>query len=466
MAQGMSTDKADGTLSLVERSRPKDAHVEHLFVVMSGDRPLESAARHRLDGIEEVVIGRAKERKVSREGKRLSLSFADRWMSTLHGRLVKKDDVWWLEDGGSKNGVFRLGAQVQSVALDDRDVFELGQTFFCFRSAVLTEEGSAKDVDADQIAGSAAQLTTLLPSLQRTFQLLNELSLSNLPVLVRGETGTGKEGVARAIHALSGRKGAFIAVNCGALSATLLESELFGFKKGAFSGATEDRAGLVRSADGGTLFLDEIGELPVAAQIALLRVLQEREVMPVGSAKAISVDVRVVGATHKDLEGAVARNEFRADLFARLRGFTAALPPLRERREDLGLLVQALLRRNSPEVCENVSFSQAAVRTLFNTRWPENVRELERRLAAAALLAKGRAIEVGDLFGESPTAASQAAASAPVARSTPTAHQLEAALREEQGNVVHAAQRLGTHARQVYRWIEKYGLSLETFRRT
>ncbi|MBX7114511.1 MAG: sigma 54-interacting transcriptional regulator [Myxococcaceae bacterium] len=462
----MSTDKADGTLSLVERSRPKDAHVEHLFVVMSGDRPLEPAARHRLEGIEEVVIGRARERKVSREGKQLSLVFPDRWMSSLHGRLLKKDGAWWLEDGGSKNGVFRLGVQVGSATLNDGDVFELGQTFFCFRSAVLAEKNSPKDVSADQIAGSAAQLTTLWPPLQRTFGLLNEISRSNLPVLVRGETGTGKEGVARAIHALSGRKGAFTAVNCGALPATLLESELFGFKKGAFSGATEDRPGLVRSADDGTLFLDEIGELPAAAQTALLRVLQEREVMPVGSAKAVPVDVRVVGATHKDLEGAVARNEFRADLLARLRGFTAGLPALRERREDLGLLVQALLRRNSPDVCESVSFTPAAVRTLFNARWPENVRELERRLAAAALLAKDRAIEVTDLFAESLVASAAAAGSAPVARSTPTAQQLEAALREEQGNVVHAAQRLGTHARQVYRWVEKYGLSLETFRNT
>lgn len=468
MARGTSTDKSDGTLSLVESSRPKDRHLEHLFVVISCNHPLEPAARHQLDGLEEVVIGRAKERKVEREDKRLSLWFPDRWMSSLHGRLRKADGIWRLEDGGSKNGTFRLGVQIEVAALDDGDIFELGQTFFCFRNAVPTQDRAEKDVDADRVVGPAAQLTTMWPPLQRAFGLLNEISRSNLPVLVRGETGTGKEGVARAIHELSGRKGAFTAVNCGALPATLIESELFGFKKGAFSGAVEDRAGLVRSSDGGTLFLDEIGDLPAPAQTALLRVLQEREVMPVGSAKAIAVDVRVVGATHKHLEGAVARNEFRADLFARLRGFTASLPPLRERREDLGLLVQALLRRNSPDLCEQVCFSPAAVRALLNAKWSENVRELERRLAAAALLARGRPIEVVDLFSEPPVAPSAPSSSAPGAQprgGVPTAPQLEAALREEQGNVVHVASRLGTHARQVYRWIEKYGLSLETYRR-
>lgn len=469
MARGPSTDKADSTVSLVESSRPKDRHLDHLFVVMSCDRPLESPARHRLDGLTEVVIGRAKERKVEREDTRLSLLFTDRWMSSVHGYLKKKDGGWWLEDGGSKNGTFRLGAKVDAVLLNDGDIFELGQTFFCFRAGVATEERSEKDVDAAKVTGPAAQLTTLWPPLQRAFSLLSEISRSNLPVLVRGETGTGKEGVARAIHALSGRKGAFTAVNCGALPATLIESELFGFKKGAFSGALEDRAGLVRASEGGTLFLDEIGDLPASAQTALLRVLQEREVMPVGSAKAVTVDVRVVGATHKDLEGAVARNEFRADLFARLRGFTASLPPLRERREDVGLLVQALLQRNSSELSEEARFSPAAVRALLTAKWPENVRELERRLAAAALLARGRAIEVADLFNDPPVTASSAPSAAAgataAAHSVPTAQQLEATLREVQGNVVHAAQRHGTHARQVYRWIEKYGLSLETFRR-
>ena len=147
-------------------------------------------------------------------------------------------------------------------------------------------------------------------------------------MLIEGESGTGKEVIARAIHGMSGRQGAFVPVNCGALPENLVESELFGYKKGAFSGAQTDHPGLVRSADGGTLFLDEIGDLPASSQAALLRVLQEKEVMPVGGTRAVAIDLRVVAATHRDLDDMVAEGSFRHDLFARLAGFRVTVPPL------------------------------------------------------------------------------------------------------------------------------------------
>jgi transcriptional regulator with PAS, ATPase and Fis domain len=166
---------------------------------------------------------------------------------------------------------------------------------------------------------------------------------SSVPLLVRGETGTGKELMARAIHEASERRGAFVPVNCGALPRDLLESELFGHRRGAFTGASGDRSGLVRRAHRGTLFLDEIAELPPDSQVALLRVLQEGEVRPVGACEEITVDVRIVAATHQDLRERIASGRFREDLYARIAGFEITMPPLRERREDLGMLIATLL---------------------------------------------------------------------------------------------------------------------------
>src|SRR5262249_27731601 len=169
-----------------------------------------------------------------------------------------------------------------------------------------------------------------------------------LSVLLFGETGTGKEVLAGAIHRTSARTGAFVAANCGALPAALVESQLFGHVRGAFTGAVRDGPGFVRAADRGTLFLDEIGDLAPPAQAALLRVLEEYEVVPVGTTRAVHVDVRVIAATHRPLDQMAERGEFRQDLYARLAGFVQRIPPLRERREDLGLLVGGVLGRNPP----------------------------------------------------------------------------------------------------------------------
>jgi DNA-binding NtrC family response regulator len=220
-------------------------------------------------------------------------------------------------------------------------------------------------------------------------------ALSDLPTLVTGETGTGKELVAHAYHALTGRRGPLIAVNCGAIPHGLVEATLFGHKKGGFSGAASDNLGLVRAAEGGTLFLDEIGDLPLPAQAALLRVLEAREVTPVGATQTIAVDIRVVCATHRDIPRMVAREEFRADLWARLAGFVLRLPPLRERLEDLGLFVAAAIARFAPpERAARLGLTRDASRELQRRAWPLNIRELMNVMARAIAASKG-----SDLIG-------------------------------------------------------------------
>jgi DNA-binding NtrC family response regulator len=375
----------------------------HLFLALELDRPLEPPSRHNLADIDEVVIGRgpvrSAERTVEAGIRRLTVRVPDRWMSSTHARLGKVLGRWVVGDARSKNGTFLNGTRTEHATLADGDLIELGHTFFLFRAGVTVLPGDPPDVQGGALLGAAtpAGLTTLVPPLAQELTRMVQIAPSTVSVIVHGESGTGKELIARAIHQLSGRPGSFIAVNCGALPDTLVETELFGYKKGAFSGAAEDRPGLVRAADRGTLFLDEIGDLPASSQAAFLRVLQEREVMPVGGTRPVPVDIRLVAATHRDLSKAADAGEFRADLFARLSGFTMTLPPLRERREDLGLLVGALLRRVAPEKAGTLSIGLDAARALFRYAWPMNVRELEKVLAAAAVLAGGGVIELEHL---------------------------------------------------------------------
>jgi DNA-binding NtrC family response regulator len=375
----------------------------HLFLAMELDRPLEPAARHSLHDVDEVVIGRgpvrSAERTVEAGIRRLTLRVPDRWMSSTHARLGKVLGRWVAGDARSKNGTFLNGARTEHGTLADGDLLELGHTFFLFRTAVTIAPGDPPDVEGGALLGHETPpgLATLVPPLARELGRLVQIAPSTVSVIVHGESGTGKELIARAIHQISGRPGGFVAVNCGALPDTLVETELFGYKKGAFSGAAEDRPGLVRAADRGTLFLDEIGDLPAASQAAFLRVLQEREVTPVGSTRPVPVDIRLVAATHRDLSKAVDAGEFRADLYARLSGFTLTLPPVRERREDLGLLVAALLRRIAADRADKLSLGLEAARALFRYTWPMNVRELEKVLSAACVLATSGTIEIDHL---------------------------------------------------------------------
>jgi two-component system response regulator HydG len=236
-------------------------------------------------------------------------------------------------------------------------------------------------------------------AIREVTRMVEAVAYSSATVLVHGESGTGKELVARALHARSPRRSQpFVALNCGALTETLLESELFGHVKGAFTGAQRDQKGLFEAADGGTIFLDEIGDIPPATQVRLLRVLQEGELKRVGAADAVRVDVRVIAATHRDLPKLVRAGRFREDLFYRLNVIAIPLPPLRERIEDVPLLAHHFLRRYAERLAKKVrTLAPEAVELLCGYRWPGNVRELENAIERAVVLCRGDTITPADL---------------------------------------------------------------------
>ncbi|QDI05609.1 sigma-54-dependent Fis family transcriptional regulator [Xanthomonas cerealis pv. cerealis] len=284
---------------------------------------------------------------------------------------------------------------------------------------------------------------------------------SDLPVLVSGETGTGKELVARALHRASARAGAaFVAVNCAAIPAELIESELFGYRKGAFSGAVADRAGLIREADGGTLFLDEIGDMPLPMQAKLLRFLQEGEVSPLGGRGAQKVDVRVVAATHRELAQLVADGRFRSDLRYRLNVVPIELPPLRERGDDIVLLAQHFLEDGASAARTLSAAAQARLRAY---PWPGNVRELRNAMQRCQVLVRMPTIEAHDLdevlAGDAAAAPAETSAlTLPDAIAQLEKQMIQAALVQAQGNRAEAARRLGIHRQLLYRKLDDYGL--------
>lgn len=256
---------------------------------------------------------------------------------------------------------------------------------------------------AIQTAPEFSKLIHHSPVMREQIQLAQKIAAHEVPVLILGETGTGKELFAEAIHAASSRTGKpFIAVNCGAIPKDLANSELFGHKKGAFTGADSARAGHFREAEGGTLFLDEIGDLPLDSQVRLLRALQQREITPLGESKSVKVDVRIIAATHRDLAKDVAEGRFREDLFHRLTVGILNLPPLRERDGDLDLLIKHFLDQINRDAAEkpeaqHKEISQAAKNILLAHNWPGNIRELYHTLLRAAIWSSSAMIEPADI---------------------------------------------------------------------
>jgi two-component system response regulator HydG len=299
------------------------------------------------------------------------------------------------------------------------------------------------------------------PSMRALYELIERASATDATVLVRGESGTGKELVARAVHDLSARhEGPFVAINCAAIPATILESELFGHERGAFTDAKAQRDGLLRRANGGTVFLDEIGDMPLGVQAKLLRALQEKSLRPVGSDLEIAFDARVVAATHRDLESAVAAGDFRGDLYYRLDVVRIDVPPLRERGEDVLLLAQHWLERSAFRHRKAVrGLSIAAAEKLLGHDWPGNVRELQNAIEHAVAISRYDLVLADDL----PSRLSGTTEPAPQAGSEPLVpfeaverDHILAVLRALSGNKAAAARVLGVDRRTLYRKLAEY----------
>jgi DNA-binding NtrC family response regulator len=306
--------------------------------------------------------------------------------------------------------------------------------------------------------------------------LVRRAATSDVTVLLSGESGTGKEVVARAIHASGDRRdGRFVAINCAAIPEALLESELFGHVKGAYTGASADRRGLFEEAGGGTLFLDEIADLPLAMQVKLNRVLQERSVRRVGASDERPIDVRVIAATNVDLKARAASGQFREDLFYRLHVFHIALPPLRERREDIPLLAAFLLERHAGRAPRIEGFTAEALSALVRFDWPGNVRQLENVIERALAVSDGPRIElealpeeVSSVLRPRVTRGSESQLTyrevVDLARDRASREYLMALMRELNGNVTEAARRAGMERESLHRLLRRYGVRSEDYK--
>jgi DNA-binding NtrC family response regulator len=329
---------------------------------------------------------------------------------------------------------------------------------------------SPSEDEEDETDDLSHQMLGRSPMMLEVYKLMARVADSSAAVVITGESGTGKELVARAIHRHSGRHHQpFVAVNCGALTETLLESELFGHAKGAFTGAISNRRGIFEQAAGGTVFLDEIGETSPALQVKLLRVLQEREVVPVGSNTPVTIRARVIAATNVDLEVLTRSSNFRRDLLYRLNVINIHLPPLRERREDIPLLAAYFVRKYTPPERRPASLSAAATSILTNCPWPGNVRELENAIERAVTLSRGGVITEDDFPEHVRQSPRPKAAPDDVDRmfaGLPTIDEMEQryllhVLQAAGGNRKRAADILGINRRTLYRMAVRFNLELQ-----
>lgn len=393
-------------------------------------------------------------------------------VSRVHAEILVERSGVTVRDLNSTNGTLVDGRLVKEARLENGQEVRFGDAIVKYVDSGV-ERYAAYRIDGSTAVGGV-RLSPPLPALVGGYQIdrvaaeLTRVARSELSVMLLGESGTGKEVIARQLHSLSARPGPFQAINCAAIPANLLESELFGYKKGAFSGADRDKPGLIRTAHRGTLLLDEIGDMPMTAQAKLLRVLQAKEVFPVGATQAESVDVRVVCATHRDLRRMQVENHFRPDLFARLNEYQLRLPPLRERKEDVFLLFHAFLQRHG-NVSLHPTFRFMTARLHYD--WPYNVRELEACAKRCLALAQEPLLDVDHL--PEPIREDMADYGTPVwapsndpdqDRHAPAESQLRALLQQHGGNVAAVGRDLGKARMQVHRWLKKYDISLDDYR--
>ncbi|HTM22217.1 MAG TPA: sigma 54-interacting transcriptional regulator [Kofleriaceae bacterium] len=380
-------------------------------------------------------------------------------------------------DLGSHNGTRINGNPVgtERHPLKDGSILQLGDVLLVYEAGRGVTAPPAPEVSRDAVPGEAAAIRMVRAAVARA-------APDPSPVLLIGETGTGKEWIAREIHRLSGRRRGMLAINCSALSPQIIDSQLFGHVRGAFTGANNDHDGLFRAADGGTLFLDEIGELPLELQPKLLRVLQEGQVQPVGSTKTVSVDVRVIAATNRDLSSIIESGEFRRDLYARLALWEIRVPPLRKRRGDVLMWIDRLHQRwreQRPDRGDRpLRFLPDVAEMLLLHDWRDNLRGLDRLIhELASATGDGHSISRDELppwlnrdlsvsgtSGGTPPPernaqpAAQAAPAQQPRKPVPTREEFEAVFEQLDGNVRAMAKHFGRDRRQIYRWLEAYDL--------
>lgn len=445
----------DTTASFTELASVQKVPSAGLVVGFVCGSPFHGLPLCSLNGIDSVEIRRGRATHAVRSGCLLTVEIADRWASSPHLRMAKRRGEWQLEDLGAKNGCFVNGARVEGCELLDSDVIEVGTSFFVFRTAASSADGMTDNSLPE----------TNSQHLRDIYRELGAVAPSTLPVLVMGQTGSGKEIAAALVHRLSQRSGPLYPVNCAAIPSAVSESFLFGHRKGAFSGAISDHAGVIRAAEGGTLFLDEVAELDLLVQAKLLRVLQEGTVTPIGGTRAMPVDVRVVSATHANLDLLVTKGRFRQDLLARLSGHRAELPPLCERREDLGLLIRKLLERRHSEDATRITFDRDALRSLYAYAWPNNVRELDQLLHSCTMR-NGVTVSRERL----PSALHDASFSCERDSDVPgpddarLLERLTTLLHKHHGNVSATAREMGKARVQIRRWCTRFELDLDAFR--
>jgi len=422
-----------------------------------------------------------------------AITVPERAVSRQHAMLYYQDDVWHLRDLGGPNGTIVDGHFVTEVELEHLHEVRVGDTVMKFVSSGA-ENYLGYSIDGTMVAGAQRRSTKLQElvggfAIDRIGLQLERIAPVELSIVIQGESGTGKEVVARELHRLSGRSGPLHAVNCAAIPPNLIESELFGYKRGAFSGADRDKPGLIAAANGGTLLLDEIGDMPMEAQAKLLRVIQTREVYPVGATTAQHVDVRFICASNRDLPRLVKEERFRGDLHARLNEFIIILPPLRERKEDIYQLVRALIARHG-HADKQISFP--LMLALVHYDWPYNVRELESCLRRAAAVTDGAVLDphhlpevvrdVMESYGtRQPPPSMQASSPLPAAgqpapaeppspaprrrRSPPPSEEhLRELLSRHRGNIAAVGRELGKERMQIHRWMQRYGIVVDDYR--
>ena len=365
---------------------------------------------------------------------------------------------------GADGNKIKVNKAVQ--LLQDKDgVFAGGIGLLVVESAIaalgLLPKMAAEVSKADPESQNFQGLLSRSPAMRDVFQIISNAAETEATVLVRGESGAGKELVAKAIHDLSARHNApFLAINCAALSSNLLESELFGHVRGAFTGAIKDHSGLFQRAHGGTLFLDEVAELPLELQAKLLRVLQERNYIPVGGDRSIDVDVRIVAATHRSLREEVKSGRFREDLMYRLRVVPIFIPPLRERREDISLLIWHFIsQHNAANFRKIEKIEPEAMRVLLDYAWPGNIRELHNVVEYAFAVGRGTTLRLSELPPEfrAPRAVNQIRQTVSLSAEEETAA-IRQALEQSKGMVTTAAQLLGMSRATFWRKRKLYGV--------